>query len=209
MAILKGGVDGPISGLVGTVICYKVGEVNYLRAKIGPRPENSWSEKQILHRKRISSVGSFWKALAKNPVRASWRAAAGLWPGYSLFLKTNLAAFSADGVHIDLEYLHLSTGSLPLPHQLKASVSVGNTQIWEAAWLNDSGKGLAKLNDELMVMVVRDGKFSHLLSTGSKRGDQSASIELPGGEGTVQGIYLSFASGDKSSYSMDQFFVAV
>ena len=209
MAILKGGVDGPISGLVGTVICYKVGEVNYMRSKLRPRSSGSWSEKQVLHRKRISSVGSFWKALAKNPVRASWRVAAGLWPGYSLFLKTNFAAFSADGAQIDLEYLHLSTGNLPLPHQLKASVSGDNPQVWEATWLNDSGKGLAKLNDELLVMVVRDGKFSDLLPTGSKRGDQSASIELPGGEGTVQGIYLSFASGDKSSYSMDQFFVAV
>ena len=208
MAILKGGVDGPISGLVGTVICYKVGEVNYMRSKIGPRSENSWSEKQVLHRKRISSVGSFWKSLAKNPARASWRAAAGLLPGFSLFLKTNFAAFSADGSQVDLEYLHLSTGNLPLPHQLTASVSGSNSQVWEATWLNDSGKGLARLNDELLVMVVRDGKFSRLLSTGAKRDDQLASIELPGAEGTVQGIYLSFASGDKSSYSMDQFFVA-
>lgn len=208
MAILKGGVDGPISGLVGTVILYKVGEVNLMRSKIRPRSKNSWSEKQVLHRKRISSVGSLWKSLAQNPVRPRWRAAAGLLPGFSLFLKTNFAAFSADGSQIDLEYLHLSMGDLPLPHQFKASVSGGNAQVWEATWLNDSGKGLARLNDELLVMVVRDGKFSHPLSTGAKRGDQSASIELPGGEGTVQGIYLSFASGDKSSYSLDQFFVA-
>ena len=209
MARLKGGVDGPISGLVGTVVCYKVGDNNIIRSKMRPRGKDSWSDKQVLHRKRISSVGSLWKELSTNPVRASWRIASGLWPGYSLFLKTNLAAFSADGAHIDLEYLHISTGTLPLPHQLKASVSGDNPQVWEATWLNDSGKGLAMLNDELLVMVVRDGKFSHLLTTGSKRDDQSASIQLPGGEGTVQGIYLSFASGDKSSYSMDQFFVAV
>ncbi|HEY3372731.1 MAG TPA: DUF6266 family protein [Prolixibacteraceae bacterium] len=208
MAILKGGVDGPISGLVGTVICYKVDGVNYMRGKIGPRSKNSWSEKQVLHRTRISSVGSMWKSLANNPVRLSWKAAAGTWPGYSLFLKTNLAAFSADGSQVDLEYLHLSTGNLPLPHQLNASVSGGNDQVWEATWLNDAGKGLAKSKDELLVMVVRDGNFSHLFSTGAKRDDQSASFELPVGEGTVQGIYLSFASGDKSSYSLDQFFVA-
>lgn len=208
MAILKGGVDGPISGLVGTIVCYKMGEVNYMRGKMRPRSKNSWSENQVLHRKRISSVGSLWKSLAKNPVRASWKAAAGTWPGYSLFLKTNLAAFSNDGSQIDLEYLHLSTGNLPLPHQFTATVSGDNPQVWEASWLNDSGKGLARLNDQLWVMVVRDGKFSHPISTGAKRGDQSASIELPVGEGTVQGIYLSFASGDKSSCSMDQFFAA-
>ena len=208
MAILKGGVDGPISGLVGNIVCYQMGEVNYMRSRMGKRSAGSWSEKQVFHRKRISSVGSFWKSLAKNPVRASWRAAAGLWPGYSLFLKTNLAAFSADGSQIDFEYLHLSTGRLPLPHQLTASVSGGNHLVWKATWLNDSDKGLAKLNDELLVMVVQDGKFSPLLSTGAKRGDQWASIQLPGEERTVQGIYLSFASGDKSSYSMDQFFAA-
>jgi hypothetical protein len=208
MAILKGGVDGPISGLVGTVICYKVGEVNYVRGKIGQRSKNSWSEKQVLHRKRISGVGSFWKSLAKNPARASWRAAAGLLPGFSLFLKTNFAAFSSDGSQVDLEYLHLSTGPLPLPHLLKASVTEGNPTLWEASWLNDTGKGLAKLNDELLVMVVRDGKFSNSIATGAKRGDKSASVQLPNGEGTVQGIYLSFSSSDRTSYSPDQFFVA-
>ena len=208
MAILKGGVDGPISGLVGTVICYKVGDVNIMRAKIGPRGKDSWSDKQVLHRKRISSVGSLWKELSKNPVRSSWRIASGLWPGYSLFVKTNMAAFSADGTQIDLEYLHLSTGPLPLPHLLKASATEGNPTLWEASWMNDSGKGLAKLNDELLVMVVRDGKFSNPIATGAKRGDQSASVQLPGGEGTVQGIYLSFVSSDRASYSLDQFFVA-
>ena len=173
-----------------------------------PRGKNSWSENQVLHRKRISSVGSLWKKLSKNPVRSSWRIASGLWPGYSLFLKTNMAAFSADGTQIDFEYLHLSTGILPLPHVLKASVTEGNAELWEASWLNDSGKGSAKLNDELLVMVVRDGKFSNPMATGAKRGDQSASVQLPGGEGTVQGIYLSFASSDSASYSLDQFFVA-
>ena len=207
MAILKGGVDGPISGLVGTVVCYKVGDANIMRGKMRPRGKDSWSDKQVLHRKRISSVGSLWKELSKNPVRSSWKIASGLWPGYSLFVKTNLAAFSADGTQIDLEYLHLSTGPLPLPHLLKASVTEGNPTLWEATWLNDSGKGLAKLDDELLVMVVRDGKFSNPISTGAKRGDQSASVQLPNGEGTVQGIYLSFTSSDKASYSLDQFFV--
>lgn len=209
MAIFKGGVDGPISGLVGTVICYKVGDVTYARGKIRPRAADSWSEKQVLHRRRISSVGSMYKSMAKNPARASWRKASGLSPGFSLFLKTNIGAFNSDGSEVDLEYLHLSTGEVPLPHQLKAAVTADDSEWWEVAWLDDSGKGLAKLDDELLVMVVRDGKFSDLISTGAKRGDQSAFIELPVGEGTVQGIYLSFASADRSSFSMDAFFAAV
>jgi len=208
MAILKGGVDGPISGLVGTVVGYKMGDQNIIRGKMRPRGKDSWSDNQVLHRKRISSVGSLWKELSRNPVRSSWRIASGLWPGYSLFVKTNLAAFSADGSQIDLEYLHLSTGLLPLSHLLNASATEGNPEMWEVSWLNDSGKGFAKLNDELLVMVVRDGKFSHPMATGAKRGDQSASVQLPEGEGDVQGIYLSFASSDRASYSVDQFFVA-
>lgn len=208
MAILKGGVDGPISGTVGPVICYKVGEVNLMRAKIGPRGKDSWSDKQVLHRQRISNVGSLWKDLLTNPVRSTWKAASGLWPAYSLFLKTNLPAFSADGSLIDLEYLHLSTGELPMPHLLKASATEGNPGLWEVSWLNDSGKGLARAKDELQVMVVRDGEFGHPVATGAKRGDQFAAIQLPEGEGMVQGIYLSFASTDRASCSMDQFFVA-
>lgn len=208
MAILKAGVDGPISGLVGTVICYKVGDVNIMRAKIGPRAEDSWSDKQVLHRKRISRVAALWKSLANNPVRSTWRAAAGPWPGYSLFLKTNLAAFNGDGSQVELEYLHMSIGALPLPHQFLASASEGNPEVWKASWLNDSGKGQASAKDELLVMVVRDGKFSDPVITGAKRGDQTASIQLPVGAGTVQGIYLSFVSGDRKACSMDQFFAA-
>lgn len=179
-----------------------------MRAKTGPREGDSWSDKQVIHRKRISSIGSLWKGLRNNPVRATWRKASGLWPGYSLFLKTNLEAFNADGSQIDLEYLHLSAGSLPLPHQFMAYAAEGNPEVWEVTWLNDSDKGLAKSKDELLVMTVRDGKFSDPIATGAKRGDQSASVHLPVGVGIVQGIYLSFASIDRASWSIDQFFAA-
>lgn len=208
MAILKGGVDGPISGLVGTVVCYPMNGVTYMRGKIGKREEDSWSDKQVLHRKRISRVGYLWKELRNNPVRASWRKAAGTWPGYSLFLKTNIVAFSVDGSQVDLEYLHLSTGSLPLPHQLEAAASESNPGVWEISWLNDAGKGLARRDDELQVIVVRDGKFSNPIATGAKRVDKLASVQLPEEEGTLQGIYLFFVAGDKLSRSMDQFFGA-
>ena len=80
--------------------------------------------------------------------------------------------------------------------------------MWEVSWLNDSNKGLAQLNDELLAMVARDGKFSHPIATGARRADQSATISLPHEEGNVQGIYLSFASSDKASRSIDQFFAA-
>lgn len=207
MAILKGGVDGPISGLVGTVVCYHMDGVTYMRGKTH-RKEDSWSDKQLIHRKRVSRVAALWKSLANNPVRSVWRATSKPWPGYSLFLKTNLAAFSADGSQVDLEYLHLSTGNLPLPHQLAASALEGNPEVWEASWLNDSGKGMASAKDELLVMAVRDGKFSHPIITGAKRGDKKALIQLPEGEGNVQGIYLSFVSSGKDACSMDQFFAA-
>jgi hypothetical protein len=206
MAILKGGVDGPISGLVGTVVCYPMNGVTYMRAKIGKRSEGSWTDKQLIHRMRVSRVAAVWKSLRNNPIRPVWRAASKPWPGYSLFLKTNLVAFNADGSQVDLEYLHLSTGALPLPHQLNAAALEGNPEIWEVSWLNDSGKGLARAKDELQVMVVRDGKFSNPIITGARRSDMTATVQLPAGEGNVQGIYLSFVSADKTSCSVDRFF---
>lgn len=206
MAILKGGVDGPISGLVGTVVCYPMNGVTYMRGKMTPRAKNSWTDKQLIHRRRVSRVAALWKSLVHNPVRSVWRESSKPWPGYSLFLKTNLAAFNEDGSQVDLEYLHLSTGALPLPHQLQASASEDNPEVWKVSWLNDSGKGQASAKDELLVMVVRDGKFSDPIATGAKRGDKAASIQLPAGEGTVQGIYLSFVSSDRKACSMDQFF---
>ncbi|HET6556659.1 MAG TPA: hypothetical protein VFG54_05050 [Prolixibacteraceae bacterium] len=208
MAKLPGGVNGPISGTAGPVTLYTVEGKVYMRGAIKPRSKDSWSNKQVSYRKRVSQVGQLWKSLANNPARDCWRASSKPNPGFSLFLKTNLPAFSEDGSHMDLEWFHMSTGKLPLPHLLKASPSAADPSTWEISWQNDSGKGGARSDDALMVMVAQDNEFSHPIATGFIRKQQNAAVKLPELPIGAKGIYVSFRSKDEKSQSIDQFFKA-
>lgn len=208
MAKLPGGVNGPISGTAGPVTCYTVDGKVYMRGAIGPRAKDSWSDKQVMYRQKVASVGRLWKSLAANPARECWRLSSWPSPGFSLFLKTNLAAFSEDGSHVDMEWLHMSTGNLPLPHLLKAAPSATDPTVWDISWQNDSGKGGARADDRLVITVAHDMWFSHPIITPFTRKQQSAGVTLPGLPAGVLGIFVSFMSRDGISLSIDQFFKA-
>jgi hypothetical protein len=208
MAKLPGGVNGPISGTAGPVTCYTVDGKVYMRGAIGPRSKDSWSNKQVMYRKRVHQVGQLWKSLAKNPARECWRALSKPNPGFSLFIKTNLPAFNEDGSHIDLEYFHLSVGKLPLPHHLKAAPSVADPASWEISWQDDSGKNGSRADDRLMVMVADDKGFSAPIATPFSRKQQTATVKLPELPATAQGIFVSFMALDEASQSIDQYFKA-
>lgn len=205
MAKIKSDATGAISGTVGPVVYYYVNGKQYVRSAIRDRAKDSWSEGQVIYRQKVSKVGAFWKLLIKNPVRLTWNLAAENMSGYNLFLKTNLPAFVGDGTKMDLDRLHLSIGTLPLPLHLNAIAEQGDPMKWKVSWKDDSGIGLSKSSDELIVVFAHDGKFSNPVATGAKRGQETALVQVPEGTGTLQGIYLSFASGDRKLFSMDQF----
>lgn len=135
----------------------------------------------------------------------TWRLAAENMSGYNLFLKTNLPAFKGDETQMDLERVHLSFGTLPLPLHLKAVAVEGDPTRWNVSWKDDSGIGLSQKSDELMVVFAHDGKFSNPVATGAKRNNESSFVQLPAGMANLQGLYLYFASADQTLYSTDQF----
>ena len=124
----------------------------------------------------------------------------------NLFMKTNMPAFGPEGELMDLEWLHFSIGQLPLPHLLNAVGMPGDPENIEVTWQNDSGSAHARTNDELLVMIAHDGKFTGPMETGFFRKTKNAVIQIPVGTGTVQGIYLFFASKERMFYSTDQYF---
>jgi hypothetical protein len=205
MARIKNDPSGAISGMVGPAVFYTVKGKQYVRAAIKEREKDSWSPGQVTYRQKVSKAAAFWGTLASNPARESWKLAADGMSGYNLFLKTNLPAFKGDGSQMDLSWLHLSAGKLPLPHQLKAEAAEGDPTKWNISWQDDSGNALAQSDDELMVIFAHDGKFTKPVATGIKRNQQKALVQVPAGTGTVQGMYLFFVSADRKLYSGDQF----
>ena len=205
MARVRSDLGGAISGMIGPVVYYNVKGKTYIRSKMNERPKNSWSPEQVLYRQKVSRTAAFWKLLKDNPVSNTYKLAAENMSGYNLFLKTNLPAFVGDGAKMDLDRLHLSFGTLPLPLHLKAVAVEGDPKKWNVSWKDDSGIGLSHKGDELMVVFAHDGTFSHPVATGGKRNQETALIQVPAETGKLQGIFLFFASADGKLYSLDEF----
>ena len=197
--------NGAVSGKVGPGVYYEMNGKAYVRAAMMTRAKESWSAAQKGVRKKVSRVAAIWRQLDKNPVREIWKKAAEQMSAYNLFLKTNLPAFRGEGLQADLEFLHLTTGELPLPHHLETVAMQGEDYTWQVSWRDDSGYMLSLPDDELMVIFAWEGKFGHPVSTGALRGQETAIVEAPIEAKKLLGFYLFFASPKRKLYSTDQF----
>jgi hypothetical protein len=89
---------------------------------------------------------------------------------------------------------------------LTAQRQGGDPQKVDVSWQDDTGSGSAQPDDELMMMVAHAGNFMGPLATGAVRREGSAIIQLPPVSGTIQAIWLFFASEKRKMYSGDQYF---
>jgi hypothetical protein len=195
-----------LSGLVGNVVFFGYHGQTYVRVRPLNRSKNSWSERQLLARKRFSALKEFWGRFNYSLIQEIWKVAEVNVRGDNLFLKTNKVAFGPDGTLTDPERLHLTAGKLSLPAKLSAVRSSGDPSKLEVTWQDDPGSHLAWSDDELMMMVGHDLDFTGPVATGAKRKQQSAVIPIPVVPGTVHGVYLFFASTERKLYSPDQYF---
>jgi len=198
--------DGSITGLIGSLVFVNFNGKKYVRRAPRTRSKKSWSEGQAAYRKKFSEMCALWTGSIPGKTRQIWKFAAEGMNGFNLFVKTNMPAFGSDGKICDWERFHFSAGKLPLPHQLRANRAVGDPEKVEVSWQNDSDSGLSSTHDELMMVVVRDGKFTTPIATGALRKQGNAVIQLPSGTGALQGIYLFFGHKQEELYSVDQYF---
>jgi hypothetical protein len=74
----------------------------------------------------------------------------------------------------------------------------------EVSWENESINGFAQSDDELMMMIAHEGKFTGPAKTGIQRKTAIAVITLPAGCENAEGIYLFFGNEKRKLYSVDQ-----
>ena len=199
-------IAGQISGAVGNMVFYSYNDMEYVRMNPGKRSKSSWSERQLLNRKRFSALAAFWRQFRYSPVKLIWQTAANGRAANCLFLSQNSAAFGPDGTLVDPERLHFSAGQLPQVHKLKANRLAADPDKVEVTWLYDPKSRVAHSDDALMMMVGNDGKFLGPLKTGAVRKQELAVIQLPEVTGTIQGVYLFFGSEKRKMYSGDIYF---
>jgi hypothetical protein len=199
-------IGSNIAGAVGNLVFYSYNGNNYVRRAPGKRSKKSWSEKQMQNWKRFRALTDFWMLFSNTMVEQIWQVAEEGKKAHNLFIKANSPAFGPDGTKIDREWLHFSAGQLPLPHHLTANRVPGDPDKVEVTWQYDDNQRLASTNDELMMMVSNDDKFTGPIKTGAIRKQESAVIQLPSGIGTIYGIYLFFGSEERQLYSPDMWF---
>lgn len=125
--------------------------------------------------------------------------------GYALFIKTNKTVFSPDGTVEDAKKIKLSTGNLSFPEGFGAKRSETDDNKIEVKWPKEMHVGGVHLQDQLMVIIGRDGQYSDITATGIERDDLGGSFELPSSPmphapGPMP-LYLFFASKDHRDYS--------
>lgn len=195
-----------LSGLVGNLVFFSYKGQTYIRTRPRKRAKNSWSERQLLAQQRFAALKAFWRRFSHSPVQEIWWMADKNIRGDNLFLRTNKSAFAPDGSLTDPERLHLTAGALPLPGKMTAARSQGDPDKVEVTWLYDPGSAMVWDDDELMMMVSYDGNFRGPIATGALRKQESAVIILPTIPGTIDAIWLFFASEGRNIYSQDQYF---
>lgn len=199
-------IGSNIVGGVGNLVFYSYNGNNYIRTAPRKRSKNSWTEHQVLNRRRFSALVAFWRQFRLGPIKQIWRVAEEGKKCNCLFYEANAGAFGPDGALMDKERLHFSAGRLPLPHLLTASRVPGDPDKVEVTWQYDEKNKMAWFDDELMMMVSNDNKFTGPIKTGAIRRQESAVIQLPTVTGTIQGIYLFFGSDERKLYSPDMYF---
>jgi len=199
-------VGGNIVGGVGSLVFWSYNGNNYVRVAPGKRSKKSYSEKQVQNWKRFGALTAFWRQFRYTLIKQIWQVAEEGKKSNCLFFEVNSPAFGPDGTLLDRQRLHFSAGKLPLPHLLTANRVAGDPDKVEVTWQYDKGSGGAWPDDELMMMVSNDDKFTGPIKTGVDRKQETAVIQLPAVTGTIQGIYLFFGSEKRTLYSTDEYF---
>jgi hypothetical protein len=202
MAKIRG---GRIVGKMGNVVHSGWKGIEVI--KLAPvRSKNSWSERQLMHRKRFKAISEYCNNYRYTLIPQIWDLTAKNMSGRNLFLKANTHAFALDGALAAVEKLHFSAGDLPLPQQITAKRKDDDPYKVEAAWTIDDNLSPVYLDDELMMVAGNTEKFTAPIATGVKRKKGVAVIDLPAEPVNITNIWLFFRAYKKDAYSWDQYF---
>ena len=200
MGRIKNNMEATISGKVGNMVFVQDHGETYIRT-VPKRTKDSWTPKQLQHRKRFAKVNGFCIKFQRPAIRAIWNLASPSNRGYSLFVKANMPAFDLEGGLIDARMLQISTGKLILPRQLMVERETESASLIAVSWMNDPNLITERLNDELMTVSGNGTHYSDVAATGLRRSALNGTFELPFRPLNVTHLFLYFASHGGNDFS--------
>lgn len=200
MARMKRNPGEQVSGKLMNVVFYQRYGKSYVRAAPTKKQE-TYTEEQLLYRQRLSKASGLWRSLKSEQISKIWNLAAEGMNNYAWFMKANMPALAMDGTLIDAKLIKVSDGKLPLPRDLKAERMPGDEYTITVSWQNDPHTNAERLKDELWAMSYAGGKFSAIISTHLKRGDQQGTFTLPAKPANASHVFLFMVSKNGEGYS--------
>lgn len=205
MARRKAGHGQGYSGKVGGIVQVQSNGLEIIRMP-QVRSKKSWSEKQLLHRKRFKMINEYCGKYIHSLIPLIWNPAAEYGHGYNLFLKANSPAFSQEGQLEFVDKLHFSAGKIPLPPQFTAKRSEDDPSKVVVNWTDEDYFAGIYAYGELMMVAGFPDHFTQPIATGVLRKKGEALIDLPEDYSAITGIWLFFRGEKKDGYSGDQYF---
>lgn len=206
MAIVDGGIGEYLSGSIEGLVFVKGKGRTYMRSTPRAREASEWTQKQKEARNGFREVVKLAVSHKQNLIVPIWnKAAQNLnMSGYNLFIKTNRAAFDAQGNLSKPEMLRFSTGPLALPYRLWAEADAQNPGSISLSW-TDQLAGSSNGDDCLMAVVYQNGDKG-VFNTGFTRKEGKAVLANPTPQDGDVYLYLFFWNQEQEMYSADQAF---
>lgn len=208
MAIILSKLATGLKGKIGNFVFYQVGDQLRMRG-YGKPQRTDWSPSQQLQQKRLSTAVAFYRANDATPLPQIWREAASKMTcsGYNLFMKANMAAFSADHRILDYSLLHVSEGTLEAPPALRVT-AYGEGEV-HVAWANLLPATEECMSDRLHALwLATDGTFTlHAAALPVvRRGEGKTVLPIAEAGRKEMHLYLYFSDEEEKRFSKDRYF---
>lgn len=196
MGIIKGGILGPVSGKVGSVIGSSWKGIAYLKG-IPASVANPRTAAQIAQRTLFANCVAFGKPILAGLIKPLRDRFAVRQSGWNTYMSDNIDLFAA-ALPVPPADFVLSSGSMAETAISNVAIDDADTTV-EVHWVDDSGEGFKLATDKVYVFAINitTGVIA-IDSAVSVRSDLVATTAFPenAASADVCEVYLSFLRAD-------------
>jgi hypothetical protein len=195
MAKLKNGIMGGLSGKIGPVVGASWKRKHYIRSRPAPRTK-PFSRAQLEHQAKFALVADFLLSM-RSALQTGFPEKASDMSGYNAALRHafhRAVTGEYPDLRIDYSQVLISDGYLFGTDGYSVRPKRGHIIF---TWNDNSGKGHAKHNDKVwLVVYCEDKNCSHVYSQPYLRSTGTARVSAHGFGGKRVQTYLTFISAD-------------
>ncbi len=197
------GILGAFSGKVGTVVGSSWRGIKYMRSLGSKRGNAGASKKQLEQQARFALINGFLRPV-KPLLEIGFKNYANGRTGYNSASSYNLKnALTGETPNLQIDYSMVLVSRGDLTGVKSLSVTSDSPARLNLIWEDNTGKGQAKANDQVMVAIFIPSLAEALYAIGeAERQQEALALDLPEEfSGETAEVYVSFAALESSEVS--------